>query len=100
MTFLDTYSADIKKLCASHSVKNLYAFGSVVSDQMTDKSDVDFVVDFEAMDLLDYADNYFDLKFSLQDLVKRPIDLLEEKAIKNPFLKQAINNQRKLVYGH
>ena len=83
-----------------HSVKTLYAFGSVVSDQLTDKSDVDFIVDFDTIDLQDYADNYFDFKFSLQDILKRPIDLIEEKAIKNPYFKQAVNNQRKLVYGH
>ena len=100
MTYIDRYSADIKRLCALHSVKTLYAFGSVVSDQLTDKSDVDFIVDFDTIDLQDYADNYFDFKFSLQDILKRPIDLIEEKAIKNPYFKQAVNNQRKLVYGH
>jgi predicted nucleotidyltransferase len=71
-----------------------------VSDRLADKSDVDFVVDFDSIDLKNYADNYFNLKFSLQDILKRPIDLLEEKAIKNPYFKQAVNNQRKLVYGH
>ncbi len=46
----------------------------------------------------DYADNYFDFKFSLQDILKRPIDLLEDKAIKNPYLKESIYKQRELVY--
>ena len=71
-----------------------------MSDQITDKSDVDFIVDFDAIDIQKYADNYFDFKFSLQDILKRPIDLIEEKAIKNPYFKQAVNKQRKLVYGH
>lgn len=100
MTYMDKYSADIKRLCALYNVKTLYAFGSVVYDQLTDKSDVDFIVDFEAIDLNNYADNYFNLKFSLQHILKRSIDLIEEKAIKNPYFKQAVNNQRKLVYGH
>lgn len=100
MSYIDTYSADIKKLCALHGVKTLYAFGSVVSGQMTDKSDVDFIVDFDSIDLQDYADNYFNFKFSLQDILKRPVDLIEEKAIKNPYFKHTVNNQRKLVYGH
>ena len=78
----------------------LYAFGSVVSDQITDKSDVDFIVDFDAIDINNYVDNYFDLKFSLQEILKRPVDLIEEKAIRNPYFKQAVNKQRKLVYGH
>ena len=83
-----------------YNVKTLYAFGSAVSNQLTDQSDVDFIVDFDAIDLKNYADNYFNLKFSLQDILKRPVDLLEEKAIRNPYFKQAVNNQRKLVYGH
>ena len=99
MTYIDTYLTDINKLCALHSVKTLYAFGSVVSDQLTDKSDIDFIVDFDNIALQDYADNYFNFKFSLQDILKRPIDLVEEKAIKNPYFKQAVNKQRKLVYG-
>lgn len=100
MTYIDRYAADIKRLCALYNVKTLYAFGSVVSDQLTDRSDVDFIVDFDAIDIKNYADNYFDFKFSLQDILKRPIDLIEEKAIRNPYFKQAVNKQRKLVYGH
>jgi uncharacterized protein len=99
MTYIDKYSADIKRLCNLYNVKTLYAFGSVASDQLKDKSDVDFIVEFNPIDLNIYADNYFDLKFSLQDVLKRTIDLIEEKAIKNPYFKQVVDKQRKLVYG-
>jgi predicted nucleotidyltransferase len=80
MSYLDTFLADIKRLCVLYNVKTLYAFGSVVSDQLTEKSDVDFIVDFDVIDIKNYADNYFDFKFSLQDILKRPIDLIEEKS--------------------
>ena len=100
MTEIDRYLSDIKRLCVLYNVRTLYAFGSVLSDQLTDKSDIDFIVDFDSIELKKYADNYFNLKFSLQDILKRPIDLLEEKAIRNPYFKQSVNNQRKLVYGH
>jgi uncharacterized protein len=100
MSYIDKYSDDIKSLCILYNVKRLYAFGSVVTDRLTVESDVDFIVDFETIDLSSYAENYFNLKFSLQDILKRPVDLLEEKAIKNPYFKQAVDNQRKLVYGH
>ena len=100
MSFLETYSADIKTLCTLYNVKSLYAFGSVLSDQMNYKSDVDFIVDFDIDVIKNYADNYFDFKFSLQDILKRPVDLIEEQAIRNPYFKQSISNHRKLVYGH
>ena len=100
MKYIDTYLSEIKRLCFLHNVKSLYAFGSVVSDKLTENSDIDFIVDFDAIDIEKYTDNYFDFKFSLQDILKRTVDLIEEKAIKNPYFKQSVNNQRKLVYGH
>src|ERR1035437_5664591 len=99
MNRLETYTADIVKLCKAHKVKTLYAFGSVLTNHFNSESDIDLIVDFANMEVEDYADNYFDLKFSLQEVLKRPIDLLEEKAIKNPYFKQSVNQQRQLVYG-
>ena len=100
MSLLDNHINDIKKLCSNHKVKQLYAFGSILTSKFNHESDVDFVVDFDPIDISLYADNYFDFKFSLQNILKRPIDLLEEKAIKNPYFRQALNQQRQLIYGH
>ena len=44
-------------------------------------------------------DNYFNLKFALQELFKRPIDLLESKAMKNPYIIRNIDNSKFLIYG-
>jgi predicted nucleotidyltransferase len=99
MKRLELYTPDIIKLCEMHKVKSLYAFGSILTENFTDESDIDLLVDFSNIAVEDYADNYFDFKFSLQDIFKRPIDLLEEKAIKNPYFKQSVNQQRQLVYG-
>jgi len=100
MNLLDQHIGDINKLCLEHNVKQLYAFGSILTREFNSESDVDLVVDFDPMDIAHYADNYYDFKFSLEDILKRPIDLLEEKAIKNPYFRQSINQQRQLVYGH
>ncbi len=99
MNELTIYSKDISLLCETHKVKSLYAFGSILTDKFNAESDVDFIVDFSTIAVEDYADNYFDFKFSLQNILKRPIDLLEDKAIKNPYLKESIYKQRELVYG-
>jgi predicted nucleotidyltransferase len=81
-----------------HHVKTLYAFGSVVAGPTEPTiAMLTFIVDFNTIDLDHYADNYFDLKFSLQEIVKLPIDLIEEKAIKNPYFKQVVTSQRELV---
>lgn len=100
MTLLDQHSGIIKELCVSHHVKRLYAFGSVLTTQFNGESDIDLIVDFEPMQVEHYADNYFDFKFSLQDIFKRRVDLLEEKALKNTYFIQAVNPLRKVVYEH
>jgi hypothetical protein len=99
MTILNNYISEISALCKTHKVKSLYAFGSVLTEKFNEDSDVDLVVDFQPLDVLEYADNYFELKFSLEDMLKRPIDLLEEKAIKNPYFRENIYKKRKLIYG-
>jgi predicted nucleotidyltransferase len=99
MNQLASYKQQINELCVNHKVKSLYAFGSVLTADFNSKSDIDLIVDFKEMDVADYADNYFDLKFSLQNIFNRSVDLLEEQAIKNPYFKQALNQIKELVYG-
>lgn len=75
-------------------------FPSVLIDKFNDSSDIDFIVDFAPVDLAQYADNYYDLKFSLESIFDKPVDLLEEQAIKNPYFRKVVDNQRQLIYGH
>ena len=97
--YLDKYTKEINALCIQHKVKSLYVFGSVLTDHFSEKSDIDLVVDIDSNDPFDYADRYFDLKFALQDLLKRPIDLLENKAIKNPYFLKNIESSKSLLYA-
>ena len=92
MNIVEKKSDRLKKLCEKYKVAKLYVFGSVLNNHFNTESDIDFIVSFDKVDLEDYADNYFDFKFSLEDLFNRNIDLLEDKAIKNPFFKKAIDN--------
>ena len=100
MNILDEHKIDISKLCSKHNVRQLFAFGSVLTNNFGKESDVDLLVNFNEIDVAHYADNYYDFKFSLQQLFQRSIDLLEDKAIKNPFFRKNLNQQRQLIYGH
>jgi predicted nucleotidyltransferase len=97
--YLEKYIKEIKILCQKKKVKTLYVFGSVLTNRFSDKSDIDFIVDIDVLDPLDYADNYFNLKFALEELLNRQIDLLEQKAIKNPYLRENIENSKNLLYA-
>ena len=99
MNLIERNIARLKRLCTKYKVAKLYVFGSVNTDKFNSESDIDFLVTFDSIDLEKYADNYFDFKFSLEKIFKRKIDLLEEKAIKNPYLKQSIDKTKKLIYG-
>ena len=99
MDRLKIYASEIARHCKTHKVKSLYVFGSALKDNFNKDSDIDMSVDFENIAVEDYADNYFNFKFALQDVLNRPVDLLEEKAIKNPYFKKSINHQRQLLYG-
>lgn len=99
MTELLQHIDQIKKLCSEHHVKTLFAFGSVVSDKFTKDSDIDLLVDIDSTDPFVYSDHYFDLKFELENIFNRSVDLLESKSLRNSFLKQQIDNTKVLVYA-
>jgi hypothetical protein len=100
MNELSAHIDDIYKICSTYGVKHLYAFGSVLTNNYTAQSDIDFIVDFLPISSADYADNYYDLKFSLESILNRKVDLLEEKAIKNPYFLEVINGKKQILYGN
>lgn len=100
MTAIEKHISDINKLCLTYKVKRLYAFGSVLTDKFNNNRDIDLIVAFEPIDIAQYADNYYDFKFSLEEVFQKPVDLLEDKAIKNPYFRQVVDKQRQLIYGH
>lgn len=89
----------IRSLCERYRVKTLYAFGSVLTPNFDTHSDIDLLVDFLDQDALQYASNYFQFKFELEKLFNRKIDLLEERALKNPYFIENINQKKQLLYG-
>jgi hypothetical protein len=97
--YLTSHIPQIKKLCEQHRVDKLYAFGSVLTDRFSKDSDVDLVVDIKDNDPLSYSELYFDLKFKLEDLFNRRVDLLEERAIRNPYFRKRLDKTKQLIYG-
>jgi predicted nucleotidyltransferase len=96
--YLDKYIYEINNLCKAYKVKSLYAFGSVLTDKFGPDSDIDFVIEINSNDAIDYAENYFEFKFKLEELINKPIDLLEEKGIRNSHLKNNIERSKFKIY--
>jgi uncharacterized protein len=98
MNLIDIHKNKLIKLCESHKVKELYIFGSILTDKFNESSDIDMLIQFYQIDLLEYFDNYMDLKENLELLFNRPIDLLENQAIRNPIFRKIIDREKKLIY--
>lgn len=99
MKFIRQHIDQIIKLCENYNVKTLFAFGSVTTNKFKHDSDIDLLVDIDEKDPIIYSDKYFNLKFDLEDLLKRQIDLIEERAIRNKFLKSEIDRTKVQLYG-
>jgi len=90
---------EIKMLCIRHNVNSLYAFGSVTSDSFTESSDIDFLISFKPMDYTDYADHYFSIADELEEVLSRPVDLVTDKSLSNPYFIDSVNETKTLLYG-
>jgi predicted nucleotidyltransferase len=99
MDFFSTYTGQIADLCRKYNVRKLFAFGSVLTDKFNEQSDIDLIVNFDKNAVKDYFNNYFDFKYSLEDVFGREVDLLEDQPVRNSYLKKNIENTKILIYG-
>lgn len=99
MNLIEKHRKELDKACHAHKVDRLYVFGSVLTDKFNSGSDIDFIVSIYSEDPIDYAENYFDLKFELERIFNRKIDLLEQKAIRNRTFEKLVDQKKMLVYA-
>jgi predicted nucleotidyltransferase len=99
MNIVEQNIGTVARLCEQHKVDSMYLFGSVLTDKFSPSSDIDFLVNFGEVDLSHYFNNYISFKESLEQLFSRPVDLVEEQAIRNPILRRSIERNKKLIYG-
>ena len=98
-TILEKHRPQLAEACRNFGVERLEVFGSAArGDDDPRKSDVDFIVRFRAPDQAGYADRYLGLAERLEQLLGRPVDLLTERSLRNPFFVRAIRPDRDTVY--
>jgi uncharacterized protein len=96
---IENRKEDLKSLCQTLQIKRLYAFGSVVSDNFNEKSDIDFLISFaDNLSIEEYTNNYFSLHYKLRELFNREIDIVMESTLSNPYFIESINETKKLIY--
>ena len=80
-------------------MRTLYIFGSAVRDALKEESDLDFLVEFDHPVVPGYLDRFFGLAEGLEELFGRPVDLVIESAIRNPYFKESVEESRVLLYA-
>jgi len=91
---------ELELICRQRHVRRIELFGSAARPDFDPaSSDLDFLVTFEELPVNSYADAYFGLLEDLQELFKRPVDLVVESSIQNPYFRQSVDSTRTLVYA-
>ncbi|WP_138991912.1 nucleotidyltransferase family protein [Larkinella sp. C7] len=86
----------IRQIASRHHVNRLYAFGSACTGNFSTDSDIDLLLSFDQkkIKIEDYADNYFELAEELETLLGRPVELVEEVTLQNPYFIRSVNRTK------
>ncbi len=94
---LEKYKDEIQNICRKYHVKRLVAFGSVLSADFEESSDVDFLLELEGVE--NGLSRYMNIKFELEALFNRSVDIIMPKAIKNELIKNYIFSDTRELYA-
>ena len=98
MSGLPIDSQAIQKACMGSGVKRLDLFGSFAKGTAAEGSDVDVLVTFDRAGGRMFG-RYFELKEKLEEIFGRPVDLVVEDSIRNPYFRQSIEESRLNVFS-
>ena len=94
------HAGELERLCELHRVQRLDLFGSAARGEQRPDSDLDFLVEFKPTDIPGArADAFFGLLEALEDLFGRPVDLVVESGIQNPYFRESVEKSRMPVYA-
>ncbi len=90
----------IHQLFKDCEIERAFIFGSAVTGNFNENSDVDFLVKFKNnIDPLKKGEFWWILHDNLRDLLKREIDIVTEKSLKNPYFIEELNKTKQKIYG-
>lgn len=94
------HAAALADLCRRYRVQRLELFGSGATGQDDpDRSDLDFLVEFEPLAEGTYADAYFGVLEGLEAMFCRPVDLVVDSAIRNRYFRESVDQTKTLLYA-
>ena len=95
---VSSYKDEVARLCVRFGIRRLEFFGSASTDDFDEDSDIDCLIEFVEGGG-NHFHRYFDLKYALEEIFGRNVDLVVDTAIKNPYFRQAVDRSRQLIYA-
>jgi hypothetical protein len=100
LDIVQSRQTELRRACQEFRVLRLALFGSALrSDFDPVTSDLDFVVEFLPMGPQEHARAYFGLADELERVFKRSVDLVEESAVRNPYVRRNIEASQESIYA-
>jgi len=100
LPFTTAQRAAIADLCRQFRVERLDVFGSATRDDFDKKTrDIDLIVQFHDEETEGLFDRYWALTEALETLLGRPVELLTERMIRNPYFRAAVDKERQTIYA-
>lgn len=89
----------LAEMCHRFHVERLEVFGSAATGSLCAESDLDFLVDFQRVESMTLADQYFGLLEALEELFGRKVDLLTGRSLRNRYFITSVEKTRELMYA-
>ena len=89
---------DIEKIARKWGIKEFSIFGSALGENFKEDSDIDVLIQFKSNSQYSLFD-LVDLKEELEELFRRPVDIVEKASIRNPFRKKEILRTARVIYA-
>lgn len=101
-SLLTEHQEEISTLCRAYGVARLEVFGSAarVHDFDPERSDVDFLLTVDPVREPAFTmSDYLDFRSALSQLLDRPVDLVVDGSVRNPYVRADIDRFRELVHA-
>ena len=98
MIDIEKIKPEIERICRRLPVKRLGLFGSALTRNFSQNSDIDVLVVFDSGEDIDLFNKYFELKEQLEEIFKQEVDLVVDKKFKNPIFRESVDRTRTVIY--
>jgi uncharacterized protein len=99
MITIDELKKELPPMCEKFQIAYVDAFGSITRSEQKEDSDIDLIIEFSEPRRERISTRFFGFLHEVEDRFHRKVDLITEKSLRNPFLKEKVNQDRIRIYG-